>query len=258
MNGNQNEVNFKMHGRVALLTGAGRGIGLAMAQALAAAGCAVAIQDIDLSVAEEEARKINAAGGRAIALGGDILNLDLPARAVNETVEKLGGLHVLVNNAAIQEHNHWQQVTATEIERQLRADIVSPLLFCQQVTPIFTQQKFGRILNIGSIQQRRGSSELLPYAMSKAALICMNTALARELASHYVTVNLIAPGWINTYRNRHDFSGPQDMADKGRRIPLGRIGEPEDFGGIALLLCSDAGSYITGQTIYVDGGMSVR
>src|SRR5438552_1031272 len=96
-------VDFRMDGKVALLTGAGRGIGLAMARALAAAGCAVAIQDLDLTVAEAGASAINAAGGRAIALDGDVLDLHLPARAVAEVVTKLGGLHVLVNNAAIQQ-----------------------------------------------------------------------------------------------------------------------------------------------------------
>lgn len=258
MSDNPHEAKMKLDGRVALLTGAGRGIGLGMARAMAAAGCAVAIQDIDLPVAEEEAQKINANGGRAIALGGDILDLGLPARAVHETVERLGGLHVLINNAAIQEGHPWEQVTAMEIERHLRADLVSPLLFCQQVKPIFAKQQFGRIINLGSVQQRRANPKLLPYAMSKAALVCLTTTLARELAQHQITVNLIAPGWIDTYRNRHDFSSPQDKAEKGRHVLLGRVGEPEDFGGIAVLLASEAGSYITGQTIYVDGGITVR
>jgi NAD(P)-dependent dehydrogenase (short-subunit alcohol dehydrogenase family) len=250
---------FRLDGRVALLTGAGRGIGLAMAKALATAGCAVAIQDIDLEVARAEAKKINEQGGRAIALGGDVCDLSLPAKLVAEVVRELGGLHVLVNNAAIQDEKHWMKVTAEEMQQQIRADLVSPILFCQLVTPIFRKQRWGRIVNLGSVQQRAGNPDMLPYSLCKAAVEKLTTALARDLAGDQITVNLIAPGWINTYRNEHNFSSPQDKAEKGKRVvPIGRVGEPSDFAGVILLLCSDAGEYITGQWIYVDGGLSGR
>jgi len=248
-----------MDHRVALITGAGRGIGLAMARALAGAGCAVAIQDIDLPVAQTEAERINAAGGRAIALGGDVLDLNLPQRAVSEVVAKLGGLHVLINNAAIQQPRHWLESSAEEMERQLRADLVAPILFCQQVVPIFRRQQWGRIINMGSIQQQKGNPTMLAYSLSKAALEKMTTALARDLGAGQITVNLIAPGWTHTYRTEKDFTSDQDKLEKGKgAAPLGRVGEPTDFEGIVLLLCSDAGAYITGQSIYVDGGMSAR
>lgn len=252
-------VDFRMDGKVALLTGAGRGIGLAMARALAAAGCAVAIQDVELAVAEAEAASINASGGRAIALDGDVLDLHLPARAVADVVTRLGGLHVLINNAAVQEYRHWLECPAEEMERQLRADLVAPILFCQQAVPIFRKQQWGRIVNIGSIQQQRGNPHMLAYSLSKAALEKVTVALARDLGAGQITVNLIAPGWVHTHRTRNDFASDQDKAEKGKRAaPLARIGEPSDFAGITLLLCSDAGSYITGQTVYVDGGMSAR
>jgi NAD(P)-dependent dehydrogenase (short-subunit alcohol dehydrogenase family) len=249
--------NFSMEGRIALITGSGRGIGLGMAHALAAAGCAVAIQDIDLEVAQEEAEKIEQAGGRAIALGGDVTDLALAPRLVQQTVEQLGGLHVLINNAAIQIARPWDELTLEEIERQIRADQILPLLLCQQAAPIFKAQRWGRVINLGSIQQRGGASGMIAYSMSKAALVQMTGALARSLAEHRVTVNLIAPGYYDTWRNRSNFASEQEKVEKGRRwIPLGRLGQPEDCGGVALLLCSEAGEYITGQTIYVDGGMS--
>jgi NAD(P)-dependent dehydrogenase (short-subunit alcohol dehydrogenase family) len=251
--------NFRMDNRVALITGAGRGIGLAMAQTLAAAGCAVAIQDIELDVAEAEVAKLTSAGHRAIALGGDVLDLDLPKRAVAEVVERLGGLHVLINNAAIQQPNYWLDATPAEMERQLRADLVTPILFCQQAVPIFRRQQWGRIINLGSIQQKGGNPKMLAYSLSKAGLERMTMALARDLGAGQITVNLIAPGWIHTHRTRNDFASLADKAEKGKNCaPLGRVGEPTDFAGITLLLCSDAGAYITGQTIYVDGGMSAR
>jgi len=248
-----------MTGRVALITGAGRGIGLGIAKALASAGCAVAIQDIDLDVASTEADSINRAGGRAIALGGDITDLSLPQRAVRETEQKLGGLHVLVNNASIQLSKDWLEQSLAEMTEQVNADFIAPILFCQQAVPIFRRQRWGRVLNIGSVQQKFSNPGMMPYAMCKAALDNMTRGLARGLARDDITVNLLAPGWFNTYRNRGDFPRPEDLVQKGQQyVPLGRIGEPTDCGGIALLLCSDAGSYITGQTIYVDGGISVR
>jgi glucose 1-dehydrogenase len=251
--------NFDLSGRVALITGAGRGIGLAMAQALASAGCAVAIQDIELDVAEREAAGIRSHGGRAVALGGDVTDLALPPLLVRQTVDQLGGLHVLINNAAIQVRADWRELSIEDIERQVRADQIAPLLLCQQVAPIFIGQRFGRIINMGSVQQRTTEGGMLAYAMSKAALDLQTRVLARRLAEHQVTVNMIAPGYFDTWRNRDNFRDPEQKAERGRRfVPLGRIGEPGDCAGLALLLCSEAGAYITGQTIYVDGGMSAR
>jgi NAD(P)-dependent dehydrogenase (short-subunit alcohol dehydrogenase family) len=247
-----------MHGKAALITGAGRGIGLAMAQTLAAHGCAVAIQDIDADIAVAEARKIEQAGGRALALGGDIRDLSLPARVVEETRRHLGGLHVLINNAAIQLNKHWLELSSAEMVEQVSADIVSPILFCQAVTPIFRAQRWGRIINLGSVTQRKGAANLLPYSLSKAALVTLTNAMALELARDQITVNMIAPGYFNTHRNRADFPDAEAIARAGERIPTGRIGQPQDCGPITLLLCSDAGEHITGQTIYVDGGISAR
>jgi NAD(P)-dependent dehydrogenase (short-subunit alcohol dehydrogenase family) len=252
--------NLRLDGKSALVTGAGRGIGVGIAHALASAGCSVAVQDIDLAVAQSTADKISAeTGADVIALGGDITDLSLPPRAVRQTLDSLGGLHILVNNAAIQQEKDWTQFTVEEITRQVNADFISPILFCQQAVSIFKQQHFGRILNIGSIQQRVGNPDMLPYSMSKAALENLTRGLARVLAADGITVNLLSPGYFNTHRNREHFKTPQDLIDRGKKyVPMGHIGEPEDCGGIALLLASDAGAYITGQTIFIDGGMSVR
>lgn len=246
----------RLDGKVALVTGAGRGIGLAMARALAAAGCAVAIQDIDEPVARAEADRINTEGGRAISLPGDLTDLTLPARIVPEVVAKLGGLHILINNGAIQEYQHWLEVPLAEMQRQFNADLYAPLLFCQLAAPIFKKQRWGRIINLGSVQQLKGNEYMLPYSLSKAALEKATSALARDLGPDGVTVNLIAPGWFDTYRNREQFKTDADRERQGKRLPAGRIGQPEDVAGLTLLLCSDAGEYVTGQSIVVDGGMT--
>jgi NAD(P)-dependent dehydrogenase (short-subunit alcohol dehydrogenase family) len=254
---------FDLTGQVALLTGAGRGIGLAMAQTLAAAGCSIALQDVDLAIAQQEAEAINKAGGRgaggakAIAFGGDIRDLSLPARLVSDVIHQFGRLDILVNNASIQSHTTWTESTAEQMREHLEADLISPVLLIQQVWPIFKQQRSGRIINIGSIQQRAVNPKMFSYSLSKGGLEKITRGLCRELAAHNVTINQIAPGWINTYRNRHQLTSPETMEQLGKKsVPLGRLGEPSDFRGIILLLCSPAGSYITGQTIFVDGGMS--
>ncbi len=247
--------------RCALITGAGRGIGLAIARRLAGAGCAVAIQDIDQAIAAREAERIAAEipGARAVALGGDATDLDRAEAWVGETVAKLGGLHILINNAAIQDAVSWLDMTRESIESQLRADFTLPILLCQRAVPILRRAGWGRIINIGSIQQRVGNPGMLAYAMCKAALDNMTHALGRELAGEHITVNLIAPGHIDaTLRNKDslDTEGAREKA--AERIPAKRLGQPEDCAGLALLLCSEAGSYITGQSIYVDGGLSAR
>lgn len=250
--------DFSLKGRVALITGSGRGIGLGMAKALASAGCAVAIQDIDVGVAEVEASALRKAGAKAIALGGDVTDIALPKYLVNDTVRELGGLHILINNAAIQSAKSWLQCTPDEIEREWRANMTTPILLAQLVVPILREQKWGRIINFGSVQQRHGNPHMLPYALSKSGLENVTRAWARDLAKDGVTVNMISPGYFNTWRNRDDFKTPQDLIDRGKWIPMQRIGEPEDCAGLAVFLCADAASYITGQTIYVDGGISVR
>jgi glucose 1-dehydrogenase len=247
-------MNFDLSGKVALLTGAGRGIGLAMAQALSAAGCAVAIQDVDEQVAKAEAAKLP----RAVGLGGDITNLAVAPKLVTATREQLGGIHILINNGSVQLRKTWLNETRETFDQTLHGNVLLPVLLAQQVSDIFRRQKWGRIINVGSIQQQRGNERMLSYAASKAALENITKALARDFAGDGVTVNLIAPGYINTLRNVEKLGTPEGRAQAGQHIPAGRVGEPEDCAGIALLLCSDAASYITGQTIYVDGGLSVQ
>jgi NAD(P)-dependent dehydrogenase (short-subunit alcohol dehydrogenase family) len=250
--------NFDLTGRVALITGAGRGIGMGMAHALAAYGCAVAIQDIELDVARETAAGLEKSGARALALGGDITDLSLPAQLIEQTQRELGGLHILINNAAIQKEEPWLQMLPDEFEREWRANLIAPVLLCQLAVPIFRTQKWGRIISLGSIQGKGGNSGALAYAMSKAALENMTKGIARDLGGDGITVNMISPGYYNTWRNRDQFQTPEDFEKRSQWIPLKRIGEPEDCGGAALLLCSEAGSYITGQNFYVDGGLSAR
>jgi NAD(P)-dependent dehydrogenase (short-subunit alcohol dehydrogenase family) len=250
--------NFRVDGKVALITGAGRGIGLGMAQGLASAGATVVIQDIELEVATAAAQAIVAEGGKALALGGDLTDLTLPERLVKQTVEQAGGIDILINNGAIQSSKHWLEMPLEEMKLQFDTDLVSPILFCRAAVPYMKAKKWGRIINLGSIQQRSANPHMLPYSLCKGSMEKLTKALGRDLARDKITVNCIAPGWINTYRNRHDFKDAQDVVEKGKHVPLGRVGEPYDFAGIVVLLCSSAGEYITGQNIFVDGGFSTH
>ncbi len=250
--------DFSVNDRVALLTGAGRGIGLAIAQALAASGAAVVIQDIDLDAASREADAINTAGGRAVALGGDATDLSLACNVVQQTVQHFGGLHILVNNVGVQLSADFLEFPVNEMQRQLTCNILLPTLLCQEAIPHMQAAKWGRIVNIGSVQGLNGSLGMGTYAMTKAALENLTKGLARNYARDGITANCIGPGWFVTLRNKEDFPSQQAADEKGKRVPLGRVGYPDDCAGLAVLLCSRAGEYITGQTIYVDGGITSR
>lgn len=250
--------DFSVQGRVALITGAGRGIGLGIAKALAASGAAVAVQDIDEDVARAESDAINAAGGRAVALGGDIADLSLSEKLIEQTIEKLGGLDILINNASIQHFKPFLEHPLDEMRRQLDANVLAPTKLCQLAIPHMQAKKWGRIINFSSIQAKKGNSHAPAYAMSRASMENLTMGLAKEFGREGITVNCIAPGWYDTYRNRHDFKTPEEKEKRSNWMPIPRLGAAGDCAGITILLCSKAGEYITGQTIYVDGGMSIR
>jgi len=175
---------------------------------------------------------------------------------VEQTVAQLGGLHILVNNAGIQNREHWSKLPTETVLRQWTANMLAPLRLCQLVHGRFIEQKFGRVINISSVQARRGVPHMLGYSMSKAALQNMTSGIGgdRDFVRHNITANAIAPGMFDTLRNKDSLKSLEDKVDSGKRIPVGRVGEPQDCAGIALMLCSDGASYITGETITIAGG----
>jgi NAD(P)-dependent dehydrogenase (short-subunit alcohol dehydrogenase family) len=248
---------FDLSGRRALVTGARRGIGRAIAEALAAQGAEVAVHHA--GTAEEAAdacdvvATIAARGGTAVAVAADFADPGAGSRLADE----VGAIDILVLNASIEMLEPPENVSTERFDRQIAINLRSPLELLQAILPGMKQRGWGRIVAIGSVQQVKPHPDMLIYAGTKAAQLNWVRNLARHIGPCGVTVNNLAPGAIWTARNDQFLSDPAFRDQMERRIPLGRVGRPDDLVGAAMLLCSDAGRYINGADILVDGGMSV-
>ena len=238
----------------ALVTGSSRGIGRAIALRLAKDGYHVILHGAgNVAKAEEVKALIAQAGGTA-----EILMADLTDIACTKTlIEQMGDIDVLVLNASVQHRTPWQEITVEACCEQLNCNFVSSMLLIQAVTPHMKAQQWGRVVTIGSVQEAKPHPDMLVYAASKAAQTNMMQSLSLQLAKDGITVNNVAPGVIYTDRNTKALSDPAYAKKVTDSIPVGFYGEPADCAGIVSLLCSEEGRYITGQSIYVDGGKSV-
>jgi NAD(P)-dependent dehydrogenase (short-subunit alcohol dehydrogenase family) len=247
---------FDLSARHALVTGSSRGIGRSIALALAKCGAAVAVHGTQPAPALEETLAAACTlVPRSVAVTGDLSLPDVPARLVADAAAALGGLDILVANASLQIRRPWVEVTQAEAEQQLQVNFHATLRLIQAAVPAMRTQQWGRILTVGSIQQQRPHPDMIVYAASKSAQENMVRNLAKQLGSDGITVNNLAPGVILTDRNTAALAD-QAYAERVRSmIPLGFFGASDDCVGAALLLCSDAGRYITGVDLLVDGGM---
>ena len=244
-----------MDKKKALITGSSRGIGRAIAIGLARDGFAVILHCAgNLAKAEETKDIIEKQGGVAQIVKCDLRN---PEEAKN-LLAQTGPVDVLVLNASIQYKTRWQEISLDACYEQLNCNLISSLMLIQQYAPHMQAQKWGRIITIGSVQERKPHPDMLIYSASKAAQTNMMQSLSLQLASDGVTVNNVAPGVIYTDRNMEALSDQEYAQKVMDSIPVGFYGKPEDCAGIVRLLCSEEGRYITGQSIYVDGGKSVQ
>lgn len=245
---------MSLQGKVALITGGSRGIGAAVAQALATAGAAVAVCARNGQAAAATASTIAAQGGQALGVAADVSRAEDAERLVKACLERFGRLDILVNNAGItrdglvlrMKDGDWSDVLAVNL---------NGAFYCARAAlrVILKQKQSGRIINIGSVVGSMGNAGQVNYVTSKAGLIGLTKALAKEVAARGVTVNLVAPGFIETDMTANL---PDAVKETYRgQIPLGRFGTAADVAAAVGFLASDGAAYITGQVIHVNGGM---
>jgi 3-oxoacyl-[acyl-carrier protein] reductase len=240
-------------GRVALVTGASQGIGRACALALSAAGAQVALSARNQEKLSEVAQQIAGAGGQAEVFPMDVADEEQIKTACKAVIARFGKIDILVNNAGITHDQLVMRMKRADWDAVLNTNLTSAYLCTQQVIGSMLKQRWGRIINITSIFGQMGQAGQANYASSKAGLIGLTMALAREVASRNITCNAVAPGFIETSMT----SGlNEDLKKKAvEMIPLGRVGAPEDVAAAVRFLASDEASYITGHVLNVNGGM---
>ncbi len=250
--------SFDLTGRVALVTGASSGLGRHFAGVLARAGASVALAARRVDSLGAVAAEIEAAGGRAIAVRLDVSEAASVREAVAATVAQLGGLDILVNNAGTTATKPLLELTEADWDSVLDVNLKGCFLMAQEAARAMVQAgRGGAIVNVASILGFRVAAQLAPYIASKAGLVRLSQAMALELARHRIRVNALCPGYIETDINQAFFATPPGEA-LVKRIPQRRLGRKEELDGPLLLLCSDAGSYITGAALAVDGGHLVN
>ncbi|MEU6140606.1 SDR family NAD(P)-dependent oxidoreductase [Streptomyces sp. NPDC047081] len=245
---------MSLQGKVAVVTGGARGIGRGIATVLAAKGASVAVWDLNAEGAEKTAAEIQAAGGTAIAVGGDAADAEAVARSAARTREELGPVTILVNNAGTTAYEPFTSISEASWDRMIAINLKGPFLVTQQLIPDMVEAGWGRIVNISSSSAQTGAPAMAHYASSKGGVIALTRALAVEYIEKGITVNHVPPGFIDTPLVRQ---GPIDVEAAAATMPMKRAGSPEDVAHAVAYLVSEEAGYVTGQTFGVNGGRYV-
>lgn len=242
----------RLHGQVALITGASRGIGRATALALAAEGANVVVNYASSSAAAEAVvSEIGQMGAGAIALQADVSQTEQVDALVEQTMDKWGRIDVLVNNAGITRDTLLLRMKLEDWQAVINLNLTGVFLCTKAVSKIMLKQKSGRIINMASVVGEMGNPGQANYSAAKAGILGFTKSVAKELSSRGITVNAVAPGFITT-----DMTHDVKADDLLKFIPLGRLGHPAEVAGLIRFLAADAAAaYITGQVINIDGGM---
>lgn len=248
---------FSLEGKKAIVTGGGRGIGKALAIGLAEAGADVAVVARTPGDLEQVASEIDALGRKAHTILADITKQEEHERIVNETLQNLGGLHILVNNAGMNIRTKALEVSERDWDRVVDLNLKAVFFMTQAAGRVMCGQKYGKVINIVSVAGQVALRTGVAYGSSKAGLIHMTKVLALEWAKYGVNLNAIAPWYFRTPLTEKLLSDEAFLQEVLEHTPMGRIGDVQELVGPAVFLASDAASYITGQTISVDGGMTI-
>ena len=239
----------------ALITGSGRGIGRQMAIELASEGIFVFVHyagnDEQANITKN---MIESTGGKCALIKKNLCDEDCADYIYSQT----GDVDILIHNASVQYRKKWAEITEEEFCDQINCNLKAPLFLTQKYVTHMKEQGWGRIISVGSVQEKKPHDDMLVYSSSKCALTGMMRSLALQLCGTGITVNSIAPGVIATDRNAESLADDKYRSVVLSKIPMNRAGDASEFRGIVRLLCSDDASYITGQNIFVDGGMGIK
>ncbi len=244
---------MRLKDKVALITGGARGIGQAIAMVFAKEGADIVVADVNLELAGKTAADIQALGRKALPLEMDVTDYAKVEEGVNKILDKFGKVDILVNNAGITKDNLLLRMSQAEWDAVINVNLKGTFNCIKAVSRPMVKQRSGRIISIASIIGLMGNCGQANYAASKAGIIALTKTVAKELASRNINANAVAPGFIQT-----DMTAklPEDVKAKMMEaIPMAKLGTPQDVANVCLFLASEESSYITGQTIIVDGGM---
>lgn len=245
-----------LKGKNAIVTGASRGIGRAIALKLAELGANVVVNyRSSVNSVEEVVKAIEEKGVKALAVQGDVSNFEDAKKIIDETAANLGSIDILVNNAGITKDTLLMRMKEEDFDKVIEVNLKGVFNCTKHVVPIMMKQRSGRIINISSVVGLSGNAGQANYAAAKAGIIGFTKSIAKEIASRGVTVNAIAPGYIQT--DMTEVLSDKVKEEIKNNIPLKRLGTPEDIAGVVGFLSSNIAEYITGQVISVDGGMHI-
>lgn len=248
------EINNTLKGKTAVITGASRGIGKAIALKLASCGCNVVINyKSNAKAVEDIIKTVNDMGSSALAISADIGIFDEAKKLIDEAVKTFGSIDILVNNAGITRDGLLLRMKEKDFDDVINTNLKGAFNCTKHVCPLMLKQKSGRIINISSVVGLTGNAGQINYSAAKAGIIGLTKSAAKEFAPRGITVNAIAPGFIETDMTNVLKENVKEIILNS--IPLNRLGRPEDIAELVTFLCSEGAGYITGQIINVDGGM---
>ena len=248
---------FDLTDRVAMVTGASRGLGQNFARVLARAGANLVITSRTLESLEPFAEELRGLGRQVSCIALDVRDHASIQQAMADAIREFSRIDILVNNAGCNIRKPAVEVTWDDWNEIVNTNLRGAFFVAQAAAWQMIPRRYGRIINIGSVTCVAGYAGLAPYGASRGGIKQMTMSLAHDWGQHGITVNCLAPGWFKTHQNRALYEDPGWVEYLVERIPLGRPGEMSDLDGALLLFASDAGKYITGQTLLVDGGISV-